>query len=145
METDYILLEEAADYYRNNPNFPFSEEVYKIIGVCMEVHSILGRGFLEIVYKEAMVYEFKARKIPFEREKRLDVYYKDVILPRYYFADFFVFDEIAVEVKAQDGIVEGLYKQTLNYLAACKKPLGLLINFGEDSLKFKRVILTKQK
>jgi GxxExxY protein len=143
MKTDYMLLNEAGDYYKGNPNYPFSEEVYKIIGACMEVHSILGKGFLEIVYKEAMIYEFKARKIPFEREKRLDVHYKDVVLPRHYFADFYVFDEVAVEVKAQDGIVESLYKQAVNYLAACKKPLGLLINFGEDSLKFKRVILTK--
>jgi len=143
MKTDYILLDEAGDYYKGNPNYPFSEEVYKIIGACMEVHSLLGKGFLEIVFKEAMVYEFKARNIPYEREKRLDIHYKDVILPRHYFADFYVFDEIAVEVKAQDGIVEGLYKQAVNYLAACKKPLGLLINFGEDSLKFKRVILTK--
>ena len=78
-----------------------------------------------------------------KEKKKLEVHYKDVILPRHYFADFFVFNEIAVEVKAQEGIVEGLYKQAVNYLAACKKPLGLLINFGEDSLKFKRVILTK--
>ena len=94
MKTDYILLDEAGDYYKGNPSYPFSDEVYKIIGACMEIHSILGKGFLEIVYKEAMVYEFKARKIPYEREKKLEVHYKDAILPRHYFADFFVFSSI---------------------------------------------------
>jgi GxxExxY protein len=73
----------------------------------------------------------------------LEVFYKDIILPHYYFSDFFVFDEIILEIKAQQGIIDELYKQTINYLAASRKQLGLLVNFGEDSLKFKRVVLTK--
>lgn len=145
MKTDYILLDGAGDYFTGNPDYPFSDEVYKIVGACMEVHSVLGKGFLEIIYKDALEYEFKARGIPYLREMKLEVHYKDVILPHYYFADFFVFDEIIMEVKAQAGIVEELYKQTINYLAACHKPLGLLVNFGEDSLKFKRIILTKKE
>lgn len=143
MKTDFILLDEAGDYNLNDQKYPFSKETYQIIGACMEVHSVLGKGFLEIVYKDALEYEFKLRKIPYERETRLDVHYKDIILPHYYFADFFVFGEIIVETKAQNGIIDELYKQTINYLAACHKTLGLLINFGEDSLKYKRIILTK--
>ena len=143
MKTNYLLLDEAGDYLKGKNDHPFYDEVYKIIGACMEVHSVLGKGFLEIVYKDAMEYEFQLRGIPYEREKKLEVHYKDIILPRYYFADFFNYNEIIVEVKAQAGIVDELYKQTINYLAACKKQLGLLINFGEDSLKYKRVIFTK--
>jgi len=143
MKTDFILLDEAGDYLTGYHDYPFSDEVYRIIGACMEVHSELGKGFLEIVYKDALEYEFQLRQIPFVREKRLEVYYKDYLLPRYYSADFFVFDEIILEVKAQEGIIEDMYKQTINYLSACKKQLGVIVNFGENSLKYKRVILTK--
>jgi GxxExxY protein len=143
METDYILLDEAADYSRDDQNYPYSKEAYSIIGACMEVHNILGKGFLEVIYKDALEYEFNLRKIPYTREQKLEVFYKDIILPHYYFSDFFVFDEIILEIKAQQGIIDELYKQTINYLAASRKQLGLLVNFGEDSLKFKRVVLTK--
>lgn len=143
MKTDYIVLEEADEYPIDKTKFLFAEEVYKIIGACMEVHSILGRGFLEVVYKDALDYEFIQRGIPYQREMRLDVHYKDIILPHHYFADFFVYNAIILEAKAQRGIIEELYKQTLNYLAACQTPLGVLVNFGEDSLKFKRLILSK--
>ena len=142
MGADYILLDEAKEY-QTNSNYPFSELTYKIIGACLEVHSILGRGFLEIVYKDALEYEFKQRGIPFEREKKFEVPYKTIILPHSFFADFFVFDEIIFEVKAQEGIAESFYKLTINYLAVSQKKLGLIVNFGEDSLKSKRVILTK--
>jgi GxxExxY protein len=142
MKTDFILLDEAVAY-SGQTDYPFSEETYLIIGACMEVHSILGKGFLEIIYKDALEHEFKLRNIPYERELRLNVFYKDIVLPRYYAADFFVFGDIILEVKAQNGLIDEFYKQTINYLSACKKQLGLLVNFGEDSLKFKRVILTK--
>jgi len=143
MKTDFILLDEAGMYLNGYQDYPFADEVYQIIGACMEVHSILGKGFLEIVYKDALEYEFKLRNIPYEREKRLEVFYKDIILPRYYSADFYVFNEIVLETKAQQGIIDENYKQTINYLSASKKQLGVLVNFGEDSLKYKRLILTK--
>lgn len=145
METDFMLLDEAADFYKSNQNYPFQDEAYKIIGVCMEVHSILGPGFLEIVYKDALEYEFRNRGIPFEREKKFEIPYKDIILPHPYYADFFVFDEIILEAKAQEGIAEEFYKRTINYLAASKKQLGLIVNFGELSLKYKRVVFTKNR
>lgn len=117
------------------------DEVYKIVGLCMEVHKILGKGHSEVVHKDALEYEFRLNHIPFEREKEYKISYKDIILPRKYNADFVVFDEIIFEVKAISQLTTSDTKQTLNYLASSKNRLGLLVNFGEDSLKYKRVIL----
>ena len=117
------------------------EESYKIIGLCMEVHRILGKGHNEVVYKDALEYEFKINSIPFEREKIYEIEYKEIILPRKYVADFVVYDEIIFEVKAISQLTNSDIKQTLNYLASSKNKLGLLTNFGEDSLKYKRIIL----
>jgi GxxExxY protein len=117
------------------------EESFKIIGLCMEVHKILGKGHSEVVYKDALEYEFKINSIPFEREKSYEIIYKDIILPRKYIADFIVFDEIILEAKAISQLTNSDTRQTLNYLASSKNKLGLLVNFGEDSLKYKRIIL----
>ena len=122
-------------------NFYLKEETYQIIGLCMEVHKILGKGFNEIVYKEALQYEFTKNKIPFEREKEYIIEYKDIVLSKRYFADFVVFDEIVLEIKAISQLTSSDTGQTLNYLACSKNKIGLVINFGEDSLKYKRVIL----
>jgi GxxExxY protein len=123
--------------------YPLQAESYQIIGVCMEIHRILGRGLLEIVYKDALEYEFKKNNIPFEREKRYDVEYKDIILPHNFFADFVVFDKIILEVKSQKKIVEEHYSWVINYLGISGCPLGLIINFGESSLISKRVVFTE--
>ncbi len=112
----------------------YREESYRIIGLCMEVHS-------EVVYKDALEYEFSINQIPFSREKSYKITYKDIILPRGYNADFVVYDKIILESKAIEGLTSGHVKQTLNYLAASKLKLGLLVNFGENSLTHKRVIL----
>lgn len=125
----------------NNEKYPLQNETYQIIGICMEVHKILGKGFLEIVYKDAIEYEFRQRSIPYEREKRYEIQYKEIILPHYYQADFVVFGDIILEVKAQEGIVDEHYKYVINYLAASKCKIGLIVNFGMDSLEYKRVIL----
>jgi len=122
-------------------DFYLKEETYKIIGLCMEVQKILGKGHSENVYGDALEYEFKMNNIKYEREKKYNIEYKEIILPRYYFSDFTVFDEIILELKAIESLSSSEIKQTLNYLAASKNKLGLLINFGEDSLKYKRVIL----
>ncbi len=122
-------------------NFYLKEETYKIIGLCMEVHKILGKGFNEIVYKEALQYEFLKNKIPFEREKAYEIEYKEIILSKRYSADFVVFDEIILEIKAISQLTSSDTGQTLNYLACSKNKIGLVINFGEDSLKYRRVIL----
>ena len=117
------------------------DETYEIIGLCMEVHKILGKGHSEVVYKDALEYEFKLNSIPFEREKMYGIEYKDIVLPRKYVADFVVYNEIIFEVKAISQLTNSDIKQTLNYLASSKNKLGLLANFGEDSLKYKRIIL----
>ncbi|WP_264552198.1 GxxExxY protein [Flavobacterium sp. N2038] len=117
------------------------EESYKIIGICMEVHKILGKGHSEKVYGDALEYEFQQNEIPYNRELRYNITYKDIVLPSYYFADFVIFDEIILELKAIATLTTSEIKQTLNYLAASKNKLGLLVNFGEDSLKYKRIIL----
>ncbi|MFH1320467.1 MAG: GxxExxY protein [Bacteroidota bacterium] len=119
----------------------YKEEAYKIIGVFMEVHKQLGKGFSEIVYKDAIEYEFKIRKYPYEREKQYEIKYKNIILPHKFFADFVVFDKIVLEVKSSSGIADEFLKLTLNYLAASKCKLGLIVNFGKDSLEYKRVVL----
>jgi GxxExxY protein len=138
-----LILEEPFEIYESLEKYPFQEETYKLIGVCMEVHKNLGKGFLEVVYKDAVQYELKKMNIEFEREKKFEIAYKDIILPHYYIADFVAFGKIIIEVKAQENVAENHYKQVINYLAASKLKLGLIINFGEESLKFKRVALTK--
>ena len=122
------------DYY-------LKDETYKIIGICMEVHKILGKGHSEKVYGDAIEFEFKSNEVKFQRESKFNIYYKEIVLPSYYFADFVVFDEIILEIKAIQELSSSEIKQTLNYLAASQNKIGLLVNFGEDSLKYKRIIL----
>lgn len=122
-------------------NLIYKEEVYKIIGLCMEVHKTLGRGFNEIVYKDALEIEFNFNKIGFEREKPYDIIYKNTKLRRKYIADFVIMDKIILEAKAIESLESTHLKQTLNYLAVSQLKLGLLINFGSNSLEYKRIIL----
>ena len=117
------------------------EESYRIIGICMEVHRQLGRGFDEILYKDALQYEFSTVDIDFEREREFEVQYKSIILPHLFYADFVVFGKIILEVKAVQALTSSHVKQTMNYLAASGLKLGLLVNFGEDSLTYRRVVL----
>jgi GxxExxY protein len=119
----------------------FKEESFKIIGLCMEVHRQLGKGHDEIVYKDALEYEFGQHQIPFAREKEYRIHYKTIVLRHNYYADFVVFDKIVLEVKAIECLTTSHVKQTLNYLAAARLKLGLLVNFGEDSLVNRRVVL----
>lgn len=119
----------------------YKDESYQIIGKCFEVHNNLGAGFLEIVYKDALEYEFKKSGIPFEREVEYVVNYKDIILPHKFFADFVVFDKIILEVKGVKGIADEHIAQTINYLKVSGNKLGLLVNFGELKLNYKRLIL----
>ena len=122
-------------------NLIYKEEAYEITGICMEVHRFLGKGLLEIVYKDALEYEFKKRNISYEREKEYPVKYKDVILPHKFYADFVVRDKIIIEVKAKSDFAKEDIAQTINYLRLSNCRLGLLINFGTPSLQYKRVVL----
>ncbi|HMJ45865.1 MAG TPA: GxxExxY protein [Ferruginibacter sp.] len=131
-----------------NPRFekntyPLQDETYTIIGIAMEIHTILGKGFSEIVYKDAFEHEFDLRGFQFEREKEFVVNYKGKILQHKFCADFVVFDEIILEVKSKRGIIEDHYAQVLNYLAISGLEVGLLINFHEKSLEYKRIVSTR--
>jgi GxxExxY protein len=115
---------------------------YNIIGACMRVHSFLGHGFLEIVYKDAMQIEFAKCEIGFTREKEFNINYKGIILPHKFYADFFVMDNVIVEAKAtKDGISNDFLAQTINYMKVSGCALGLIINFGKSSLEYKRLVL----
>jgi len=118
----------------------YKEESYRIIGVCFEVHQILGNGFMEAVYKEALEIEFQAQNIPYEREKILTIQYKNEILDKKYIADFVCFEKIILELKALSQLASEHESQVLNYLKSTSFKLGLLVNFGESSLKYKRLV-----
>lgn len=115
------------------------QEVFELIGFCMEIHRQLGRGHDEVIYKDAFVAELSRAGIPFSREKPYAVTYKGVLLPHSYYADFIIWDKILFEAKAVEQLCGAHKKQVLNYLAASKIRLGLLVNFGGDSLEWKRI------
>ncbi len=119
----------------------FKEDTYKIIGICMEVHNELGKGFNEVVYSDALEIEFIDININYSREKKFDINYKGNLLPHKYKADFIIDDKIVLEIKAVECFNSAHIKQTLNYLAVSRLKLGLLINFREESLKYKRIVL----
>jgi GxxExxY protein len=121
----------------------FEEETYKIIGTCTMVHKSLGAGFLESVYHEALEKEFETQQVKFDSKRKLQVYYNEVALKKYFIADFICFDKIVVEIKATTFLHKDTEAQTINYLKSTNYPVGLLINFGQPSLTWKRFINTK--
>ena len=123
----------------------YKQEVFRLVGLCMEIHRELGKGHDEVIYKDAFVVELSRSGIPFDRELKYEVRYKGVILPHHYRADFVVWNKILFEAKAVEKLVEAHVKQVLNYLAASGLELGLLVNFGADSLEWKRVVLSRPK
>ena len=123
----------------------YDEETYQIIGAAMEVHRRLGCGFLEAVYGDALAIEMKTREIPFEREKLINIRYKDQTLEHYYVADFVCYGKIIVELKSVSELNKTFDAQVLNYLNATGYESGLLINFGEISLKHHRIFNVNKK
>ena len=119
----------------------YKEESYQIVDKCFDVHNNLGPGFLEIVYKDALEYEFGKAGIPYEREKEYIVNYKDIVLPHKFYADFVVFDKIILEVKAVSGIADEFIAQAINYLKVSGNKLALIVNFRELKLNYKRIVL----
>ena len=113
-----------------------------VIGAAMEVHRILGPGFLESVYDEALAIELDLRKISYKRQYPIDIYYKDR-LAKHFVCDFIVEDMVIVELKAISQLGNVEKAQILNYLKATKLPVGLLLNFGTKSLEYKRFANTK--
>ncbi len=107
----------------------------------MAVHNELGNAFLEPVYQEALALELQKQNIPYTREKRLEIFYKETLLEKKYYADFLCYDQIVVELKATSSLADEHIAQALNYLSALKLRMALLVNFGSPRLQWKRVIL----
>ena len=124
--------------------YPDSELTGKIIGCAMEVHKIMGNGFQEVVYQRALSIEMNMQNLDFEREKEMPLHYKgfDIGTRR---VDFFVKNKIMVEIKAVKELEDVHLAQAINYLEAYGMQIGLLINFGNTSLQFKRVMKPKRK
>ncbi len=117
----------------------YEELTSTVIGAAMEVHKLLGSGFLECVYERALALELTARQMPLERQVQITVMYKDAQVGEYR-ADFLVDGKIILEIKATTALRPEHYAQALHYLAARRLRLALLLNFGARSLQFKRII-----
>ena len=118
----------------------YKQESYKIIGACYEVYNELGCGYLEAVYQEALEREFQLQNIPYKRESILEILYKGEPLKKKYSADFICYEKIIVELKALSTLLTDHESQVLNYLKATRYKLGILVNFGEPSLRYKRMV-----
>jgi GxxExxY protein len=119
-------------------------ETYAIIGAAMEVHAVLGNGFLEAVYQDALAMEFKARSIPYDREQAIPVFYKGQKLGTPYRADFVCYGSVIVELKALKALSAVESAQVLHYLKATGFERALLINFGTSRLDYKRFVHTAE-
>ena len=122
------------------PEIIYKNESYKITGALFNVHNKLGRGFLESVYSEALSIEFDNIGIPYEQEKKLETYYGDVKLKKYFRADFVCYDSIVVELKNSPFITKNYEDQLMNYLMATKFKLGIIVAFGAPRVLYKRII-----
>ncbi|MFD0991214.1 GxxExxY protein [Mariniflexile jejuense] len=122
-------------------NIIYKDESYAIAGVLFDVYNNLGSGFSEIVYKDAIEYEFKTQNILFQREKEFKVQYKDVILPHKFYADFVLFDKIILEIKSSENLNDKHIAQCINYLKVSNLKLAILANFHKDLLDHKRIVL----
>ena len=109
----------------------------------MEVHRHLGNGFPEYIYQRALAIEMGLQKITYQREYEMEVIYKNYLVGKRR-ADFFVENEIMVELKAVIDLENVHLAQAINYLEASSKTVGLLLNFGSPSLQFKRVMKPKR-
>ena len=109
----------------------------------MKIHGQLGKGFKEAIYKDALELELIRNRIPHERERKFKVFYEGIELKSKFIADFVVFNGIVLEIKSRAVISRSAFKQTLNYLRSSNIELGIIINFGEDSLAFQRVVCSR--
>jgi len=129
----------------NERELILKEEVFKIVGAAMEVSNVLGAGFLEAVYQEALEIELRSRALPFVAQPTITIAYKGRILNKVYIPDFICYDQVVVEIKAIKGLTTIEQAQLLNYLKATGKPVGLLLNFGAPKLEWKRMVFTQME
>ena len=114
-------------------------DMYDVVGAAMEVYNQLGRGMAEAIYQEALAVEMKKRGMTAEREKELRLRYKDVILEKTYYADFF-YKGIIVELKSVDEIISDHRAQLFNYMRITHQYRGIIFNFGEKGLYTERYV-----
>ncbi|MBX2902839.1 MAG: GxxExxY protein [Chitinophagales bacterium] len=114
------------------------EITHKIIGCAMKVHSTFGNGFQEVIYQRALAIEMEKQGLGFQREMEMSIFYEGIDIGTRR-VDFFVEDNIMVELKALIKLEDVHLAQAMNYCQAYNLPIGLLINFGAKSLEFKRV------
>lgn len=127
MEEEYNLLKKYRD-----------DQTFAVIGAAMAVHRELGPGFLESAYGDALEMEFDERKIPYEREKLVQIFYKGKPIKTHYQTDFVCFGDLIVEMKTVETIADVHRAQLIHYLKATKIKKGLLINFKNKSLQYER-------
>lgn len=120
----------------------YKDLVYKIVGAAMEVHNELNWGLLESVYNEALHRELKNQGIESQCEVSLPCYYKGELMDKYYRLDLVV-DNIIVELKSVTELIPAHRAQLFNYLRLTMKPIGILFNFGEESLRTERYAFDK--
>ena len=123
--------------------FQYKDMVYHIIGAAMAVHSELGYGLLEPVYQECMQLELKLRGVDSVREQEISIYYKNQLLEKKYKMDLVVGD-VVVEMKSVSELITAHRAQLCNYLRLTQKPIGILLNFGEESLVGERWAYDKE-
>lgn len=116
----------------------YEELTHKIIGCAMNVHSVLGNGFQEVIYQRALAIEMEKQGVPFKREMEMPIFYDGIHIGTRR-VDFFAGNFVMVELKAIVRLEDQHLAQAMNYCQAYNLPIGLLINFGAKSLEFKRV------
>jgi GxxExxY protein len=121
----------------NNTKMKHEEITHQIIGCAYRVFNALGFGFLESVYKKALVIELKKDSFEVEEEKPLKVYYDDEVVGEFY-VDLLVAQEVVIELKSVRKVAKEHEVQLVNYLNGLKKEIGLLINFGPNGVEVKR-------
>jgi GxxExxY protein len=121
-----------------NEQYKYSELTSKVIGCAMKVHKTLGNGFQEVIYQRALEIEMQKANISFSREFEMTIFYLDIPIGTRR-VDFLVEGKLSVELKATSKLDDSHFAQGINYLEAYNIEVGLLINFGETSLNFKRL------
>jgi len=134
----HSISSKCSDNISSYVRIKVQETTEKIIGAAMKVHAALGNGFQEVIYQRSLAIEFTDIKLQFEREFNMKIYYKNIEVGERR-VDFFVDGKIMVELKATVNLESVHLAQAKNYLEAYNVEVGLLINFGTQSLQFKRL------
>ena len=120
----------------------YKKESYEITRSIYDVYNILGNGFLESVYHEALEYELNRRGIPFVSKPEIKIHYRDIILTHTFIPDIVCYDKIILELKSVSQLIDAHFAQIMNYLKVCDMRLGMLVNFGEtNGVVIKRIVL----